>query len=61
MDADPPTLFYTRVLAPDLEIGQVATATLKAEGEATWESTRADVVVDVPHRTSSYGPSVIPT
>jgi beta-fructofuranosidase len=47
-EADPPTIFYTRVVSPeDIDMGQVAVARLDATG-AAWRSTRDDVVVETP-------------
>ena len=47
-EADPPTIFYTRVVSPeDIDMGQVAVARLDAAG-AAWRSTRDDVVVERP-------------
>jgi beta-fructofuranosidase len=44
--ATPPTILYTRVAGPDLQLGQVATASLDPSGH--WRSTLGDVVVDGP-------------
>jgi beta-fructofuranosidase len=44
--ATPPTILYTRVAGPDLQLGQVATASLDPSGR--WRSTLGDVVVEGP-------------
>jgi beta-fructofuranosidase len=46
-EIEPPMIFYTRVAGNDLEIGQVAVATLdRATG--SWRTSASDVVVDGP-------------